>query len=101
MGGRTPSGREWQGAQSGQGATELVLPGPALGKMQSEAARLAGEPSGEREEASSEGLGGHHRLAQTDARCPAGQQLCWLSRKMGNFGGTRTTPCRVIFDHGV
>ena len=31
----------------------------------------------------------------------AGQQLCWLSRKMGNFGGTRTTPCRVIFDHGV
>ena len=95
------SGRKWQGAQSGQGATELVLPGPALGKMQSEAARRAGEPSGEGEEASSEGLGGQHRLAQTEPRCPAGQQLCWLSRKMGNFGGTRTTPCRVIFDHGI
>ena len=72
-----------------------------MGQVQGEAARLAGEPSGEREEASSEGLGGQHRLAQADARCPAGQQLCWLSRKMGNFGGTRTTPCRVIFDHGV
>ena len=101
MGGRTPSGREWQGAQPRQGSAELVLPGPALGKMQSEAAGRAGEPSGEGEEASSQGLGGHRRLAQTDARRPAGQQLCWLSRKMGNFCGTRTTPCRVIFDHGV
>ena len=43
--------------------------------MQSEAARRAGEPSGEGEEASSEGLGGHHLLTQTDARGPAGQQL--------------------------
>ena len=69
---RAPSGWERQGAQSCQGATELVFPGPALGKMQSEAARRAGEPSGEGEEASSESLGGHHRLAQTDARGPAG-----------------------------
>ena len=46
-----------------------------MGQVQGEAARLAGEPSGEREEASSEGLGGQHRLAQADARCPAGQQL--------------------------
>ena len=96
-----PSGWEWQGAQPCQGATELGFPGPALGQMQGEAARRVGEPSGDRAEASSEGLGGQHRLAQADAGGPAGQQLCWLSRKMGNFGGTRTTPCRVIFDHGV
>ena len=41
------SGRERQGAQSSQGATELVLPGPALGKMQGGAARLSGEAAGE------------------------------------------------------
>ena len=90
-----------RGAQSCQGATELVLPGPALGQMQGEAARRAGEPSGQGEEASPKGLGGYQLLTQTDTRGPAGQQLCWLSRRMGNFGGTRTTPCRVIFDHGV
>ena len=98
---QAPSGWEWNCSQSSQGATELVFPGPALGKMQSEAARRAGEPSGDREEASPQGLGGYQLLVQTDASCPAGQQLCWLSRKMGNFCGTRTTPCRVIFDHGV
>ena len=70
---RAPSGWEWKGSQSSQGATELVFPGPALGKMQSEAARRAGEPSGEGEEASSEGLGGYQLLTQTDARGPAGQ----------------------------
>ena len=43
--------------------------------MQSEASRRAGEPSGEGEEASSKGLGGHYLLAQTDARCPAGHVL--------------------------
>ena len=95
------SGRERQGAQSSQGATELVSPGPALGKMQGEAAGRAGEPSGEGEETPPQGLGGDQLLTETDAGGPAGQQLCWLSRKMGNFGGTRTTPCRVIFDHGV
>ena len=46
-----PSGRQWQGSQSSQGASELGFPRPALGKMQSEAARRAGEPSGHREEA--------------------------------------------------
>ena len=40
------SGREWQGAQSGQGAVELDFPGPALGEMQGEAPRLAGDASG-------------------------------------------------------
>ena len=34
---RPPSGWEWKGSQSSQGATELVLLGPALGQMQSEA----------------------------------------------------------------
>ena len=33
-GGRAPSGWEWNGSQSGQGAAELLLPGPAPGKMQ-------------------------------------------------------------------
>ena len=100
-GGREPSGWEWQGTQPGQGATELGLPGPALGKMQGEAARRAGEPSGEREEPPPEGLGGCQLLAQTDAGGPAGQQLCWLSRMIGSFCGTRTTPWRAMFDHGV
>ena len=63
---RAPSGWEWQGAQSCQGATELVFPGPTLWQMQS-------EPPGHREEASSQGLGGDHVLAQTDARRPACQ----------------------------
>ena len=76
------SGRKWQGSQPCQSATELVFPGPALWKMQGEAARRAGEASGHREEASSEGLGGYQLLTQTEPRRPAGQQLCWLSRKM-------------------
>ena len=72
---QAPSGRKWQGSQSSEGATELGFPGPALGKMQSEAARRVGEPSGEGEEASSEGLGGYQLLPQTDARCPACQVM--------------------------
>ena len=67
------SGWEWQGAQAIQGEVELVLPGSALGQMQSEAPRLAGEPSRQREEAPPEGLGGCHRFAQADARGPAGE----------------------------
>ena len=66
-----PSGRERQGSQPGQGLHELGFPGPALGKMQSETARLAGEPSGQGEEAPPEGLGGYQLLAQTDAHGPA------------------------------
>ena len=79
--GRTPSGREWQGAQSRQGSAELVFPGPALGQMQSELARRAGEPSGQGEEASSEGLGGH--------RCPASTifagSCCLIQKCYRNF----------------
>ena len=53
-----PSGRERPGAQSCEGATELGFPGATLGQMLGEAARRAGEPSGQGEEASPEGLGG-------------------------------------------
>ena len=70
-----PSGWERDGSQSGQGESGLLSPGPAPGKMQSESARRAGKPSRETEEASSEGLGGHQLLAQTDARCPTGQVM--------------------------
>ena len=59
-----------------------------MGQVPGEAARLAGEPSGEREEASSEGLGGQHRLAQADARCPAGQVVGHdLYGQPGGIGG--------------
>ena len=83
-----PSGRKWQGSQSCQGVTELGFPGPALGKMQGEAARRAGEPSGQGEEPSPERLGGHHLLAQTEPRCPAGQVMRHhLHRQPGGVGG--------------
>ena len=72
-----PSGWEWKGSQSCQGATELVFPGPALWKMQGEAARRAGEPSGHRKEAASEGLGGHQLLVQTEPRERA--RLCAIT----------------------
>ena len=68
-----PSGGEWNGSQPGQGAAELGFPGPMLGKMQSEAARRAGDPSGQGEEPPPEGLGGHDLLAQADAGRPAGE----------------------------
>ena len=45
-----PSGREWNGLQPGQGATELGFPRPAPGEMQSEAARRAGDPSHQSED---------------------------------------------------
>ena len=54
-------------------------PGPAPWKMQSESARRAGKPSGHREKASPQSLGGHQLLAQTDARCPTGQRLCAIA----------------------
>ena len=45
-----PSGRERNGLQPGQGATELGFPRPAPGEMQSEAARRAGDPSHQSED---------------------------------------------------
>ena len=83
-----PSGREWQGAQSGQGATELGFPRPALWQMQGEAARRAGEPSGQGEDPSSEGLGGHDLLTQADAGCPTGEVMRHhLGGQPGAVGG--------------
>ena len=84
-----PSGWERQSAQPCQGAAELGFPGPAPRQMQSEAARRAGEPSHQTEEASSESLGGHHDLlAQADPRCPAGQVVGHqLHRQPGAVGG--------------
>ena len=41
--------------------------------MQGEAAGLAGDASGQGEEAPPQGFGGRHQLAQTDARGPAAQ----------------------------
>ena len=64
--------------------------------MEGEAARRAGEPSSEGEEPPSQGLGGHQLLAQTDARCPAGQVMGHhpvsstgqaLHRQPGGVGG--------------
>ena len=83
-----PSGRKWQSSQSSEGATELGFPGPTLWQMQSEAARRAGDPSGQGEEASSEGLGGHHLLAQTEPRCLASQVMRHhLDGQPGGVGG--------------
>ena len=52
---------------------EPDFPGPASRKVQGEAACRACEASDQGEEASSEGLGCHHLLAQPDAVCPACQ----------------------------
>ena len=83
-----PSGWEWDGSQSGQGESGLLSPGPAPGKMQSESARRAGKPSGQGEEASPQGLGGHQLLAQTDACRPTGQILRQhLDGQPGGVGG--------------
>ena len=62
-------------AQSGQGAAELVLRVPILGEMQGGAAGLRGDASGQGEEAASQGRGGCCRVAQPDARGPAGQVM--------------------------
>ena len=43
--------------------------------MRSEAAGRTGEPSGEGEEASPKGLGGHHLLAQTEPHRPASEVM--------------------------
>ena len=93
---RAPSGWEWQGSQSSQGVAELGFPGPALGQMQGEATRRAGEPCGEGEEPPPEGLGGHHRLAQPEPRGPASEVVGHhpvsstgqaLHRQPGGVGG--------------
>ena len=65
-----------------------VVPRPMLGNMQGKAARRAGDPSHQSEGPPPEGLGGHHLLVQTDARCPAGEIVFHhLHRQPGAVGG--------------
>ena len=61
------SGGEWNGSQSGHGASELGFPRPMLGKMQGKAARRAGDPSHQSEEPPPEGFGGRDPFTQADA----------------------------------
>ena len=83
-----PSGREWQGSQPGQSASELVFPRPMPWEMQYETAGPAGDASGQGEEAAPEGPGGHHPLVQADARGPAGQVMSHdLYCQPGSVGG--------------
>ena len=84
----TASGREWQGTQPCQGESDLLSPRPMLGQMQGEVAGRVGEPSGQGEEASPQGLGGYQLLTETDARRPAGQVVGQhLHRQPGGVGG--------------
>ena len=63
--------------------------------------QLQGEPSGQGEETSLEGLGGHHRLPQTDARCPAGEVVCQhLDGQPGGVGG-ETARGKVVEAYAV
>ena len=82
------SGGEWNGSQSGHGASELGFPRPMLGKMQGKAARRAGDPSHQSEEPPPEGFGGRDPFTQADAGCPAGQVVRHhLYRQPGAVGG--------------
>ena len=61
----------------------------------------AGEPSGDREEPPPQGLGGHHRLAQTDARRPASQVVGeHLDGQPGAVGG-KATRREMVESHAV
>ena len=74
--------------QPGEGAADLLLPRPALGEMQGEPARRAGDPARQGEEPPPEGLGGHDLFTQADAGCPAGQVVRhYLYRQPGAVGG--------------
>ena len=74
--------------QPDEGAVELGFPGPAPGEMQGEAPGLAGEPSCQGEEAPPEGLGGCHRLSQSDACGPPAQVVGHhLDGQPGGVGG--------------
>ena len=82
------SGGEWNGSQSGHGASELGFPRPMLGKMQGKAARRAGDSSHQSEEPPPEGFGGRDPFTQADAGCPAGQVVRHhLYRQPGAVGG--------------
>ena len=82
------AGWQWNGSQSGHGASELGFPRPMLGKMQGKAARRAGDPSHQSEEPPPEGFGGRDPFTQADAGCPAGQVVRHhLYRQPGAVGG--------------
>ena len=69
--------------------------------MQGEPAGLAGEASGDGEEASSEGLGGGHRFAQSDATGPAGEIVSDdLHRQPGGVGG-KASRGEMVEPHAV
>ena len=79
----------------------MVSPGPVLGKMQGEATGLAGDASRQGEEASPEGLGGSHWLAQANARGPVGQVMGDdLYRQPGSIGG-EASQGEMIETHAV
>ena len=59
---RAPSGWEWNGSQPGQGAIDLLLPRPVLGKMEDKLACRAGNPSHQSEDSSSKGLRNYLKL---------------------------------------
>ena len=62
---------------------------------------MQGEPSGQGEEAPPEGLGGRHRLAQADARCPAGQIVGHdLDGQPGGVGGEAARG-EIVESHAV
>ena len=74
--------------QPGEGAAELLLPRPVLGKMQGQPACRAGEPPGQGEEPPPEGLGGHDPFTQAEPRRPAGQVMRHhLVGEPGGVGG--------------
>ena len=93
------SGGEWNGSQSGHGASELGFPRPMLGKMQGKAARRAGDPSHQSEEPPPEGFGGRDPFTQADAGCPAGQVVRHhLYRQPGGVGGEAARGAMVEAD---
>ena len=102
--GQTPLGdQEGNGRARNRSRAELnwFCQGPSLGEIQSEATGLAGDASGQGEEASSEGLGGCHRFAQTDARCPASQVVGDdLDSQPGAVGG-KAARWQVVETHPV
>ena len=62
--------------------------GQRCGRCRGEAARRAGEPSGQGEEPPPQGLGGYYLLTETDARRPAGQVVGnHLDGQPGGVGG--------------
>ena len=73
------SGGEWNGSQSGHGASELGFPRPMLGKMQGKAARRAGDPSHQSEEPPPEGFGGRDPVHPGPMRAVQRARLCAIT----------------------